>query len=320
MRECPDHLPAGHAGRLHALDPLLPRTARMLPEFAAGDVVLRVPGADGVYRRHRPLPGAFETTWKADDEHQLHARVGGPDPAAALDALLAVWGTRISATLSGGRTGERTEAVFTWPSRDTALTAALLAHGLTPKIITAARPASRPAPRQRTRARREPVVRPLTADDVTAATRLWLEELRWEEQFGVARLREDSEYHIRRRLRGRAVQDASWIWVAEAGHGRGPAGLLAVEPPQQSGWAAAMVSSRRVGYLTSMVVAAEHRGRGVGSALVRTAHRALAEAGCTLTLLHYAALNPLSGPFWHRWGYRPLWTTWSRFLAPEPQF
>ena len=28
------------------------------------------------------------------------------------------------------------------------------------------------------------------------------------------------------------------------------------------------------------------------------------------TLLHYAQASPVSGPFWHRQGYRPLWTTW----------
>ena len=29
-----------------------------------------------------------------------------------------------------------------------------------------------------------------------------------------------------------------------------------------------------------------------------------------VTLLHYEQVNPLSGPFWHQQGYRPLWTTW----------
>jgi hypothetical protein len=34
-----------------------------------------------------------------------------------------------------------------------------------------------------------------------------------------------------------------------------------------------------------------------------------------VTLLHYAALNPLSAPFWHRSGYRPLSTRWKLTLA-----
>ncbi len=32
--------------------------------------------------------------------------------------------------------------------------------------------------------------------------------------------------------------------------------------------------------------------------------------GVQTTLLHYALMNPLSGPFWNRMGYRPLWTGW----------
>ena len=43
---------------------------------------------------------------------------------------------------------------------------------------------------------------------------------------------------------------------------------------------------------------------------VDAAHRALDTAGVAVTLLHYAQTNPVSGPFWHRAGYRPLWTSW----------
>lgn len=39
-------------------------------------------------------------------------------------------------------------------------------------------------------------------------------------------------------------------------------------------------------------------------------HQALDDAGISATLLHYSALNPLSAPFWHRSGYRPLRTRW----------
>jgi GNAT superfamily N-acetyltransferase len=63
-------------------------------------------------------------------------------------------------------------------------------------------------------------------------------------------------------------------------------------------------------YVSCMVVRAAHRGSGVGGALVRRANAALAEAGVMATLLHYSGLNPLSPPFWHRCGFRPLWTTW----------
>jgi GNAT superfamily N-acetyltransferase len=61
-----------------------------------------------------------------------------------------------------------------------------------------------------------------------------------------------------------------------------------------------------------MVVGAGHRGDGVGAALVAAAHAALDAAGVAVTLLDYYALNPLSVPFWHRCGYRPLSTEWTR--------
>ena len=59
------------------------------------------------------------------------------------------------------------------------------------------------------------------------------------------------------------------------------------------------------------------RGRGVGAALTVAAHRAFDEAGIACTLLHYSLLNPRSGPFWHRMGYRPLWTGWKATPAAE---
>ena len=39
-------------------------------------------------------------------------------------------------------------------------------------------------------------------------------------------------------------------------------------------------------------------------------HGELDARGIDLTLLHYSQVNPLSAPFWHRMGYRPLWSTW----------
>jgi len=44
------------------------------------------------------------------------------------------------------------------------------------------------------------------------------------------------------------------------------------------------------------------RGSGVGAALVRHVHGVLDARGVQTTLLHYALMNPLSGPFWNRDG------------------
>jgi GNAT superfamily N-acetyltransferase len=60
-----------------------------------------------------------------------------------------------------------------------------------------------------------------------------------------------------------------------------------------------------------MYLCPEERGTGTGTALIHSVHHALDAQGIDLTLLHYAQLNPLSGPFWHRMGYRPLWSTWA---------
>ncbi|RKN47153.1 GNAT family N-acetyltransferase [Streptomyces hoynatensis] len=286
---------------LRALDRLLPRQ-RALPEPAPGDVLLTVPGAQGVYRRRRPDPESFEASWNAADQHLLHARLAPPAPgrerAAALDALLTAWEGRIAPWPPGADA----EAVLTWPSRDTELTPVLLGHGLVPKQIAAVREAGRPGPAERRRP--AAAVRPLDEADADRAASLWLEELRWEARFGACVPRASAERHVRERLA------AALAWVAEA-DGE-VVGLLAVAEPAGADWAAGLTSARRAGYLTLMMVAEELRGRGIGTALARTAHAALDEAGCAVTLLHYAALNPFSAPFWHRHGYRPLWTTWAR--------
>jgi GNAT superfamily N-acetyltransferase len=305
--------PGRPACRLRTLDPLLPAVCA-LPGPRPGDTVLNVPGTEAFYRCHRPDPEAFEACWNALEQHQLHACLtggGGEDRAAALDALLTAWDREIAAA-GAPRVADDAEAVITWPSRDTAVTRALLAHGLTPKTVAAARPTGG-QPMDSPPPCCEVPIRPLTLADTADATRLWLEELRWDAQFGATTLRASAERNIRQRLAGALDRERPWMWLAgEAG--KPAAGMIAVEPPELAGWTTALTSARRPGYITHMVVSAPHRGTGVGSALAYAAHTALTEAGCTLTLLHYAALNPLSGPFWHRNGYRPLWTTWHRRL------
>jgi GNAT superfamily N-acetyltransferase len=294
--------------RLRAFDPLLP-ASHPLPEPRPGDVRLRAPGGEAVYRRHRPDPEAFEACWNALDQHQLHARVADADHPAALDALLTAWERRIADAAPAGPTGEA-EAVITWPSRDTAAVRVLLAHGLTPKVVAAARPATAHGPNPW----HAVPIRPLTLADTGDAARLWLEELRWEAQFGSAWVRKAAERNIRQRLAEALARDRPWVWLAGE-PGRAASGMIAVEPPDLAArWATSLTSARSPGYITHMVVTAAHRGAGVGTALADTAHTALSEAGCALTLLHYAALNPLSAPFWHRHAYRPLWTTWHRRL------
>ena len=86
--------------------------------------------------------------------------------------------------------------------------------------------------------------------------------------------------------------------------------LTVVEPPAAATWIADMTRTGATAYLQTMFVRPDERSGGIGAALVRHVHGEIDACGIDLTLLHYAQVNPLSAPFWHRMGYRPLWSTW----------
>ncbi|NUP48744.1 MAG: GNAT family N-acetyltransferase [Catenulispora sp.] len=153
-------------------------------------------------------------------------------------------------------------------------------------------------------------VRRIEERDAEAAAELWLDEVRWDAQFGVAALRRSTRDRIADQVTQTITGDEKWGWVAER-EGR-LVGLVVVQPPGYSDWAAKTVRAAPAAYLTCGIVAAQERGGGVGTALVRRVHAELDAAGISATLLHYAACNPLSGPFWSRCGYRPLLTAWGR--------
>jgi hypothetical protein len=83
-------------------------------------------------------------------------------------------------------------------------------------------------------------------------------------------------------------------------------GALSADRPEANDWLTPFTDMHPIGYLR-MAGRADDRGAGRrtdgrGAPRVRWGGHA-----CTL---HYALLNPRSGPFWHRMGYRPLWTGW----------
>jgi GNAT superfamily N-acetyltransferase len=289
-----------HERRLAALDPLLRRT-HPFPAPEQNDLVLTTSGGLALLRRHQPDPDSLQATWGAAVQHRLSVRVTDHDPAGALDTLLTQCRQQV---LPQAGHDHDAEVNLIWPSRDTMLTRPLLTHGLVPSTTVAARPAGRPLLRRPADVR----VRPLEPGDIDAATALWLEEVRWATQFGTAIMRPSTTLGIRRELAEVLAHHRQWAWVAED-EGR-VHGLLVVQPPQRAGWIARLTSRTSVAYLSCLVVSAGRRGGGIGAALIRRAHDALDAAGVELTLLHYAAFNPLSAPFWHQSGYRPLWTVW----------
>ncbi len=104
------------------------------------------------------------------------------------------------------------------------------------------------------------------------------------------------------------AQPGAWTWLAE--DGGEPVAMLYAAPPSAAGWIAPLAGVSPVAYLELMYVQPDDRGQGAGPALVGQLHRAADAAGVAVTLLHYEQVNPLSGPFWSRQGYRPLWTSW----------
>jgi len=143
-------------------------------------------------------------------------------------------------------------------------------------------------------------------DDLDAVTELEMGVIRFDAQFGAAILRPATEALIRDASRKALARRQDWVWVAERS-GR-LVGLVHVLPPDESAWIAGMTRPGTTAYLQSMFLGPDERGGGLGAALVRRAHDELDARGIAITLLHYAQLNPLSGPFWSRMGYRPLWT------------
>jgi GNAT superfamily N-acetyltransferase len=294
--------------RWRRLDALLPEPG----EVAGGcGETFYTPGKDGfAVCRHLFEPAtSLAKTWGAATTYALTPRLAGPDIAAGLDQLLTQWRDHVARQPEAH--GEDSAARINWPSRDVAGVRALQRHGFLPMTVIAARPARRAAPPEN---RGAADVRMAGPDDVATAVELQLGVIRYDEQVGVGRVRPATQALVRADLVTTLARQPSWIWLAERPRdedGRDePVGMLVLEPPEQAAWIAHTTSVAPVAYLATMFVRPGERGAGIGAALVREAHAAIDEYGAGLTLLHYALVNPVSGPFWSRMGYRPLWTTW----------
>jgi GNAT superfamily N-acetyltransferase len=297
-----DAIVAAHTARWRALDPLLP-AANPLPQPTPGQTPMTVDDGVAVARHTRLDADAPAAAWSALDQHRLFACVGGPDPVAAMDGLLAQWADGVVAAAEPD--DPDSSACVNWPSRDTAMTRLFLDRGMVPHRVMAARPAGRPGPPVTTSA----AIRPLTGADLDHVVRLHVEQIRWGEQFGGGAVRPAAAELARQEYTGMLAHDDPWTWVAEL-DGR-VVGMVTVTPPERAGWLAPLSAARTPAYVGTTLVLAPQRAGGIGAALVARAHAALDGAGVDVVLLHYAPLNPLSAPFWHRAGYRPLWTWWA---------
>jgi GNAT superfamily N-acetyltransferase len=295
------------ARRWQRLDPLLPGPGE-LPEVCMAPLLAR--GTNGRLAglgicRHQHVPAdTMMQTWGTATRLVLTLRLREPDTRAATDDLLTQWREHLARQSEA--TADDTAAVVNWPARDVTGVLALLRHGLQPMTVIAARPAGRPT--QAERAVPGLIVRPAGPSDLDVVTEMAMSVVRYDAQFGGAIPRPATGALLRAETQAALARRPAWIWLAEQ-DGR-LAGLTVVEPPEAAAWIAGMTRPGATAYLQFMFVRPDERGRGTGTALVRHVHGELDARGIDVTLLIHAQLNPLSAPFWHRMGYRPLWTNW----------
>ncbi|PXY24797.1 N-acetyltransferase [Prauserella sp. PE36] len=276
-----------------ALDPLLPETVdpgageRLTASLPDGREV------EGVLYRARYEGWASlwhsRRTWELAP---LDAGLGGEAMSALLGAL--------RQRLARESPGPDSACTVTWPSLDTGVVPALLRHGLTPSAVLAVRERA-PVPEVRAGG---VDVRAATGADAEDLAGLWLDELRYAALVGPAVERPDAARRLLAELR-RTLARGEPVWLAEA---EGvPVGLAVCAWPAPAPDRIANGLWARVGTVS---VAPEARGTGVGRTLMATAHRELLARGAHGTYLFYSPHNALSSVFWHRQGYRPLWTIW----------
>jgi GNAT superfamily N-acetyltransferase len=248
--------------------------------------------------------------WFAAHRFSLRPLVAGPDVAGGLERLLTEWCTQVRADPAAA--DEDSGAYVFVPSRDTETILTLLRHGLVPYAVVAARAVARPVP-----VVAGATVRCAGKGDLDALSELALSQTRSEMEYGSAVDRPDAADQLRAELAGQLDASDPWVWLAEV-DGR-LVGALSAERPEANDWLTPFTDLRPIGYLRMARVEPAGRGAGVGAALTAAAHRAFEEAGIACALLHYSLLNPRSAPFWHRMGYRPLWTCWKASPAATLQ-
>ena len=314
VRDAVDEINRVVGRRWQGLDRLLPPRAELPDGCAAPFVAAGTNGrpAGLAVCRHEHVPdGALNQTWGTADRFSLIARLREADTSAALDDLLGQWRDHL-ACLPGTGAGD-TAAMITWPARDVSGVNTLLRHGMQPLTVIAVRPAApgsagaEPAGTVTT-GNESLVIREAGPADLDAVTEFEMGVIRFDALFGSAVVRPATEGLVRAETQAALAARPAWAWLAERGGEL--AGLVNVQPPQQSRWITGMTRSGVTAYLQTMFVRPGERGHGVGAALVGHAHAVLDARGVDTTLLHYAQLNPLSAPFWNRMGYRPLWTGW----------
>jgi GNAT superfamily N-acetyltransferase len=298
MDDLADPLFAAHRARFAAVDALLPPAAPP----AEGER-LDAATADGtrvtaVLQRQRLAPGDVPMLWAAADTWQLFPYIGATGTEGA-DLLLRA----LKGRLETEETGDDSACVVVWPSRDAEAIRAFLDHGLVPLGALGVRTAPP------VEAESAVTIRRAGPGDFAAALELAAATFDYTGLVAAPR-RANTADLLAPALREALDAGEPGVWLAEDnGEVRALAHCAWIDVPPGSE-AAEMLPSGRWGYVNNVVTAPGERGGGFGRALMARVHREFHEADATGTYLYYNPTNPLSSVFWHRQGYRPLWTTW----------
>jgi ribosomal protein S18 acetylase RimI-like enzyme len=297
-----------HVRRLASLDPSV-----HLPDLdlsADHHEVLLAPDGEAVavVEAQHTDPASTPGLWVDEDVHRVQVRCTAAAGPTALTELLA----RAATVLGGDRPAHLVVA-----SRDLALPRPLLKAGYAPATVLALHRLEAPPLFADDATDDGVVVRSAVPDDVEAVVAASVAVQAHDSAVGVLPDRPGAAEVFWPSVETALRERPDWCWVAErAGL---VVGVCEMEPPEVAEWVTGAVSPPPDGsttaYLALLHVAAGERGKGVGAALVRTAHARAVEAGAGQVVLHHAATNPLSVPFWGRAGYRPLITGWARFPA-----
>lgn len=295
------------ARRWQGLDPLLPQPSDlpegcMAPLLSIGENGR--PSGLGVCRHQHVPADSLAQTWGAAVKFVLTVRLREADTGPALDDLLTQWREHLTDQKDASQ--DDTAAIVNWPARDVTGVLALLRHGLQPMSVVAVRRAGRANPASK--APEGLVIRPARPGDLNVVTELEMGVVRYDGYFGGSIARPATQALVRAETQAALARRPGWAWLAER-DGQ-PVALAVVESPESATWIANMTRPGATVYLQTMFVRPGQRSTGTGAALARWVHHELDSRGIETTLLHYSQVNPLSAPFWHRMGYRPLWTVW----------
>jgi GNAT superfamily N-acetyltransferase len=294
----PVGLGAAQKARFAALDARLPPAAGP-PEGERLDAFTpQGRPVSAILQRLTHPPGSFDLLWSAAEVWQLFPFIGdtGTD---GMDALLRAAYERLGTETPG----PDSSCTVNWPSHDAEAIRAFLDHGFVPISTLAVRAApAPPSPSTGLTVRR---AEPADFDDVLE---LAVSTFDYTGLVGSPKRANTAEL-LAPQLR-RKLTEGYPIWLAEqhgTAAGMADCGWIDSAPGSST---AELLPPGRWGYVNNAVTSPQLRGGGVGQALMSLVHNEFHREGAVGTYLYYNPPNPLSSVFWHRQGYRPLWTLW----------